>query len=291
MIGRIALAIALCSSLTASALAGELPSIFGQYQAQLEGGIEAASPEEEQVLSVSAPPSAKSPRRALLLSALVPGAGQFYNGSKAKAAIFFGIEAAALGLYFNWKGEGDDIEKEFRQTADAEWDPLDYLAWRGSTISRNSSITHALPCSADVQIYVDTGSFGDCPDREVQQYYELIGKYDQFISGWADKVDKETGNRVAATEVDSVEGYLSETRLTYEDRRNDSNKFLKRASNLTGLILVNHVLSAIDAARSARNLAAGQSPQKVARRTRFIFAFHQGSRSKVPMLYAYKPFD
>jgi len=231
-----------------------------------------------------------SPGRAFLYSILVPGLGEMMNGSTLRGAFFMGIEAIGLGLYFNWNSKGKDLEKEFRQVADEKWSPENYLAWRSSTISRNSSITHALPCSTYVNDYLTTGDFGDCPDSEVQQYYELIGKYDQYVSGWTDLVYAETGNPAGATQVDSVENYLSETRLAYEIQRDDSNRFLKRASAVTGLILVNHVISAIDAARVARLRSDGATAEAIERRTQFSFVLHQRQRTRVPMLMAYKPF-
>jgi hypothetical protein len=101
-----------------------------------------------------------------------------------------------------------------------------------------------------------------------------------------------TGNAVQTyTEIDSVEKVHSELRLDYEVKRDDSNKYLKRASNIAGVILVNHVISAIDAARTARARAAGADEAMLERRTRLLFTLHPGSRGQVPMLMAYKPFD
>jgi len=285
-------ALLLCSLIAASTvIAEELPSIFGMQRDKLQvkpslrldgrpEPLQAASLEKGQDS-----PTAKSPRKAFLASVLLPGAGEFYAGAKKRAAVFFGLEAITVGLYLKWKGEGDDIEKEFRQTADVQWDPLSYLAWRGSTISRNSSITHALPCSTYIVV---EGNLDNCDGSEVQQYYELMGKYDQFVSGWADVQDV-NGNTVQPTQVDSVENYLSETRLTYEDRRNDSNVLLKRASSIAGLILVNHAISAIDAARTARAQNEDKSA-RLERRTRFLFTFYESMGGQVPMMMAYKPF-
>ena len=233
----------------------------------------------------------KSPKRAFLYSVLVPGLGEWYAGAKTRGLVFFGIEAVALGVWSSWIGQGNDIEDEFRAMADEKWDPLNYLAWRGSTISRNSSITHALPCSSYVDVYLETGNFKGCDAAEIQQYYELIGKYDQFAAGWTDLVRVETGNPIQPTEVDSVENFLSEQRLTYEVRRDDSNKYLKRASTLTGLIMINHVFSAIDAARVARLRSAGVDEAALARRTRMAVVMQPWQRRQVPMLMAYKPFD
>ena len=230
--------------------------------------------------------SAKSPRRALLYSAVLPGAGEFYAGAKRRAALFFGLELAAWTLWSSWNGEGNDIEDEFRVTADENWDPLDYIEWRQSTVSRHSSITHSFPCST----YVESATLGDCPGSEKQQYYELIGKYDQFVSGWSDVSDS-LGNTVQAGEIDSVENFHSDLRVAYEDRRNDSNKLLKRATNIAGLILVNHVLSAIDAARAARSTTPARRAEASAMsRTRLAFVLSEHRLDGTPMFVAYRNF-
>ena len=248
----------------------------------------------------------KSSKRAFLLSALVPGLGEWYAGSKKRGLVFLGAEAALVGLWAAWKGKGNDLEEEFRAVADEHWDPLNYLAWRGSAISDNSSITHALPCSSEVvEVYIParnewmqqqtsglgSAAFGGCAPSEIQQYYELIGKYDQYASGWTDLVRRSTGNAAAPTEVDSVENFHSERRLRYEDQRDESNRFLKRASTISGVILINHVISAIDAARVARARAAGAHEAALRRRTRFALVMQPWVRTRVPMLVAYKPLD
>jgi len=239
--------------------------------------------------------SGRPPRsvgRSLLYSAIVPGAGQFYNGSKRGAALFFGLEVVGWGIYLNWNSKGNDIEDEFRARADTAWSPLSYLAWRTSTIARNSSITHALPCSsyvANIAASTVPEALKGCAGSEIQQYYELVGKYNQFVSGWADVTD-EDGVRVQPTQVDSAENFLSEIRLTYEDRRNDSNKYLKRASTIGGLILVNHVISAVDAARVAKKRRLGESEARIAGRTRLLFSLREDSVGRtMPMLVAYRP--
>lgn len=235
----------------------------------------------------------KSPKRAFLMSVLVPGSGEFWAGSKKRALLFFGLEVLGQGIRLNWKGKGNDLEDDFRARADSTYDPWNYLAWRDSRNSRFSSITHTLPCSAYVKAAPSSvpvpDAIRDCPGSDKQQFYELIGKYDQFVSGWEDIVDV-TGNRVEFTEVDSAENFQSEIRLSYEIDRDESNKYLKRASTLGGLILVNHVLSAIDASRVARARSEGQHEAAIDRRTRFGLALG-GSAGTTPMLMAYRPIE
>ena len=93
------------------------------------------------------------------------------------------------------------------------------------------------------------------------------------------------------TEVDSVENFHSERRLRYEDDRDESNRFLKRASTVSGVILINHVISAIDAARVARARAAGADEAALRRRTRLSLVMQPWTWGHVPMLVAYKPLD
>ena len=90
----------------------------------------------------------------------------------------------------------------------------------------------------------------------------------------------------STADVDSVENFHSERRLRYEGDRDESNRFLKRASTISGVILINHVISAIDAARVARARAAGADEAALRQRTRFALVMQ-----RVPMLVAYKPLD
>ena len=317
---RIGLAIVLALGVAGSAAAEQLPSLFskeGQVQATLGGpelapsvlpegqreflmgplaldqGIAAATSAQAAAASgdVSASGGGITPRRAFLYSVLVPGLGEWMAGARKRALVFFGVEALTLGLWSSWTGKGNDAEDEFRAVADENWDPLDYIVWRGSRNARNSSITHALPCSSYVDTYLETGKFTGCDDTEIQQYYELLGKYDQFVAGWGDLVRVDTKNKVEPTAVDSVENFHSALRLSYEDQRNESNRYLKRASTITGLILINHVFSAIDAARVARARSEGVDEAALRRRTRVEMVMQPWQRGYVPMLMAYKPFD
>ena len=317
---RIGLAIVLALGVAGSAAAEQLPSLFskeGQVQATLGGpklapsvlpegqreflmgplaldqGIAAATSAQAAAASgdVSASGGGITPRRAFLYSVLVPGLGEWMAGARKRALVFFGVEALTLGLWSSWTSKGNDAEDEFRAVADENWDPLDYIVWRGSRNARNSSITHALPCSSYVDTYLETGKFTGCDDTEIQQYYELLGKYDQFVAGWGDLVRVDTENKVEPTAVDSVENFHSALRLSYEDQRNESNRYLKRASTITGLILINHVFSAIDAARVARARSEGVDEAALRRRTRVEMVMQPWQRGYVPMLMAYKPFD
>ena len=249
----------------------------------------------------SAEAGGPSPRRAFLYSALVPGAGEYYAGAKRKAAVFFGLEVLAWSLYAIWDGKGKEIEDEFRGTADEHFNPNDYVTWRITNTSDKTPITHDLPCKNYIDIYRPrgsnraTGEFGDCPGSEVQQYYELIGKYDQFVAGWSDLRDA-TGNLTQPVQVDSAKNFDSDIRQAYEDRRDDSNRYLKRAITVAGLALINHVFSAIDAGRTAGRAGAARDRSdeiqqaRLLGQTRLLVALQPRGRDTVPMLMALRRF-
>lgn len=278
--------------LAAQAVAGaQAPALFAPERASLWRGAALASAAAQTAVPVADTSSAriaapKSPARALLFSAALPGAGQLYAGARTKAVAFLGVEAVGAGLWWIWTGKGNNFEDDFRAMADTSWSAETYLAWRSRTTSiRNNSFTHTLPCSSYVDKessqYAGPGSFGECGSSEKQQYYELLGKYEQFVVGWEDIQDVHTNNQVAYSDVDSVEGVRSAQRMVYEDLRNDSNRYLKRATTVTGLILVNHVISAIDAARTARARAQGASQAQLEERTRFLLTLYPGPQRQL----------
>ncbi|RKY61635.1 MAG: hypothetical protein DRP95_02590 [Candidatus Latescibacterota bacterium] len=201
----------------------DLPSGLGPVSGALKARLEApVSPEDAH----------KSPALAFGLSLILPGAGQAYEGRWAPAALFFGAELVSWTGWYVWRDKGKDKEREYQTFADDHWSLDRYQAWRDNYRARYDTTwwTHSLP------------------DRKDQEYYEMIGKYDQFAAGWEDYPsewleDPPEDNR----------GYADRDTLRskYEDLRAESNKYLKRAGYMMGVVLVNRVLSAIVALRGA----------------------------------------
>jgi len=112
-----------------------------------------------------------------------------------------------------------------------------------------------------------------------QQFYELIGKYHQFVFGWDD--------RTSDTFADTTYSVHSEDRERYNDKRDESNRFLKRAQYTLGVVLFNHVISAIDAARQAR---AHNERVAVGNGTKVRMVLRDQEGEPVPMLMAWRRF-
>lgn len=100
-----------------------------------------------------------------------------------------------------------------------------------------------------------------------QQYYELVGKYFQFAPGWEDYrfnlrngvptwIDAE-GNFLASidpemTAADGSKPNVSAAFRQYARDHASANTYFRRASRITILLIVNHLLAAVDAAIFAK---------------------------------------
>jgi hypothetical protein len=157
------------------------------------------------------------------LSALVPGAGQFYNKQYVKSGVALAIEAAVITGYAILRTNGIDAESAFQRTAHQSWSPVKYATWlndyadylneeRGGNVTASPvqlqtsiDFTHPESWSTSEKALVNTmfsqiraierqvfhpetgATFShQIPDFAAQQYYELIGKYFQFAPGWGD---------------------------------------------------------------------------------------------------------
>ncbi len=195
---------------------------------------------------VSHPDGWKSPKTGLLLSALLPGAGQYYGGSLLKAVGFVAVEALSWTMYAVYNAEGNDIDAEFRDYADAHWIESDYWDWIANHSGRDRNDLPALR-----EWEHENFSHG-LHEQKDQQYYEMIGKYDQFNSGWDD-------SEIGLLDDGWDKSLRSARRLYYEGRRDASNRAFKKATTGITIVLLNHIVSSLDAAwtisRHNRSLA------------------------------------
>lgn len=179
----------------------------------------------------TAAPAKRSVLKAALFSAVIPGAGQFYNRSYWSALLFLGIEAGGLYVNRKYNSEGDDLTAEFEAFANAHWFESAY--WE--SLARDSGGK----CSANdlecLRAYERDSFSHFLPDTKNQTYYENIGKYDQFNGGW----DDGSGN---ARQRDSA------NRESYTYMRLEANDKYKTATTGVTVVIINHLVSALHAA-------------------------------------------
>ncbi len=132
----------------------------------------------------------KNARLAMLMSALVPGAGQFYADKSALTTYIFPvIEIGMIAGILVFQKKGDDKTKDYERYANQEI--ITYTLGDGTEIQttrydrdRQRRVESILKDLNTVDIYNTT--YFRLEDENTQHFYEDIGKYSQYVFGWAD---------------------------------------------------------------------------------------------------------
>ncbi|HBZ00281.1 MAG TPA: hypothetical protein DEO84_03065 [candidate division Zixibacteria bacterium] len=181
----------------------------------------------------------KSPSKAFFMSLIIPGAGQYYNGSKIKAGSFLGVDALLWAGYLIYHGKGVTREKDYKTFADQHYlSSVFFNWWDGLDTSVTNVFSH--------RIYQDSSG----NPLRTREYYENIGKYDQFQVGWDDIGINIPPPGTPGGNPNS--GTISEHRGAYLNMRKQSNDYFANAKTLAMVSIGNHLVSAFEAAIGAR---------------------------------------
>ncbi len=209
-----------------------------------------------------------------VLSAVLPGSGEFYSEEYTKSAIFLGIEATAIILGLIYDKKGNDQTDLFQGFANQHWSAERYAKWTVvHARSINPNVSTALLDVFDTNgkvIWNKLNSLETAIGQSTnyyshrlayygdQQYYEMIGKYPQFNPGWEDFGDENTPFQYGDK--------LTDKFYYYSGERAKANDFYNIASKAVLVIFTNHVISMFDAIWSAasfnKNLQINVSLQK-----------------------------
>lgn len=209
----------------------------------------------------------KSPTRAFLQSFLIPGWGQLYAKSSIwKPIMFVGIEAATWAGNMKYRGNGHDLEDEYRAFADDHWDSTRYVDGLYYTFYRRDKPESIKDAWLDTTTYITTDNQNNITARSLShhawyksdgskvdrdEYYENIGKYNQFNFGW-DDFPKIGTDSFPDHPDDSALMYVSPNRRTYLGMRDDANSELNKANKMLVATVANHLLAGFWAALDAR---------------------------------------
>lgn len=223
------------------------------------------------------------PGKPLVMSLILPGAGQFHNKSPLwKTASFVGIEIATIFAWTQFSSKAEKYRQEYEDYADEHWSldnwatnhnslshpsqPYDGRAWSSFTALTKLSGTHDLNLVITGQLSEELGltrvssdsldsnpAWAYSDDVSVvrdRHFYENIGKYDQFLGGWDDAssdwywVEKDVG--------DSLEIIIkTPKKQNYIDNRFKSNQMLTRVKYSITALMFNHVISGIESVFSS----------------------------------------
>lgn len=194
-------------------------------------------------------PERKSPLTAGLLSFVVPGAGQFYNGSLIKSIIFIAIEAAVITTAVIYNKKGNDKTTEFQNFADQHWDVKRYAQWTLDNLNHlapgeDKNNYNVFDNNGNVvwselnrlESAIGGGYSHNLPPLGEQQYYELIGKYPQYSHGWDDSKQSDTDFHI-----------LSSNFTFYSGQRGEANDLYNISAKAVIGIYINHAIAALEA--------------------------------------------
>lgn len=239
------------------------------------------SPSVSNLFQEESMPKEKSPMLAGLMSLVVPGAGQVYSENYIKGAVFFAAEAASWYVAYSYNKKGRRATVDFENFANKHWSAVRYINWTLDNIGVLSNGNLARTQFEDIVYNSDYDS--DDPlscrppfrcvewavmndmERQIgsnaptggnayvhslplyaeQQYYELIGKYEQFSRGWVDS------DQSAVTSSDLPLQNNSEMFRQYSRMRANANGYYDVASTWVSVAVLNHIVSALDAYWSA----------------------------------------
>jgi hypothetical protein len=221
----------------------------------------------------------KSPWLAGLMSLVVPGAGEVYSENYIKGAVFFAADVTAWAFAITYNKKGDRQTSEYQVYANEHWSAVRYANWTMDNINvltnGHSDRTQyedlvfpdgyppEEPCGppfrcvdwSELNTMEDSiGYYGPplgngythrLPHYGEQQYFELIGKYDEFSRGW-DDADLRLINSSDLPLKNNSQRFID-----YQRMRAESNHSYSAASSWVSVAVITHVISALDAYWSA----------------------------------------
>ena len=199
----------------------------------------------------------KSLAKAMLLSSLFPGAGQFYANKRSITTYIFPlIEIGLIAGYFINYNEGLDTEADYEDYADENYRRTQQYEVQVIVIDLHNDDIY----TEDHFRLDGINEDGTIWENNTQHFYEDIGKYDKYIFGWDDWY----GNYVATGyDTDYLEGWINEIntesdlRAKYIVMRQDAEKSYDRAELFSFGLVANHILAAIDAVSLTRKYNRG----------------------------------
>jgi len=178
-----------------------------------------------------------------VLSGVIPGAGQFYAQSYIKSAAFLAAEVGLWVAYSIFQKKGNDQTDLFQNYANQNWNMRKYAQWlKDQGFTKSGDINLNSPddvLRAQINACEEVNFSHTLPPFGEQQYYEVIGKYQNFISGWSSADPASiTKNNYLNYKLSQVDYYMTE--------RQTANDYFDKGSTMITVVIINHILSAAD---------------------------------------------
>ncbi len=205
--------------------------------------------------------STVSPGTAALYSALLPGMGQRYLG-QARWPVYLGIEVWAWIQFFDERAEGNELQEEYRDLAwsvarrvsSGQREDGDFEYYEALTKFKESGAWDQDPQRSGIQPETDPTTFNGVIWNLAQEIFfppdaegpipEESPAYRNALEYYRDR-SIEPGFAWSWTENELQQS-------VYGDIIEQSDETLRNSTTMAGVIIANHVVSAVDALISAR---------------------------------------
>ena len=231
------------ADLEVARLTGELPADTRDYQSDFAGGSEPY---------VSS--GGKSPALPMLMSLVLPGAGELYLGHK-RGFLMIALDAAAWYGGISAAKDGDEKSDEYYGYADEHWfeEKLDagYDQAYQDRPDANFDYTYMVGDGTD---YFRVDGYQNLPlwvskEDDRREYYENLGKWDQFVFGWDDYTDPREFLETEDIDIANLQDpRTSEHREVYRAMRKEANDAYARQDRFLYLNIGLRVFSVLQVA-------------------------------------------
>lgn len=170
----------------------------------------------------------------VLASLVLPGAGEAMLGHK-RGYLMMALDIFAWTQVAAKHGDGNDLRDEYYAYADEHYSDellLQAFVANSADIERDGVGDEYFP---NVGAMTDLGDLDQLPlyvtkEEDRREYYENLGKWDQFVFGWDDFVNplfREGYTPTGDAKIDLGQPWVSEHRETYRLMRDASNDAFK----------------------------------------------------------------
>ena len=180
--------------------------------------------------------------RPILLSALMPGLGEVTMGYRRGYAMM-GLDIASWFGVKHYHDRGGELRNDYIAYAEAHWSETRLAAAFGDNAIDYAGSFYYGSNMDDPSDYTSLSLWVSRND-DYREYYENLGKWDQFVFGWDDFADPRGWVVGGASSADLKDDpRVSQNRITYRGMRADSNESFDRRDQFIYLNMATRIFS------------------------------------------------